>query len=475
MKDITEKRISEETVFDNKKKLSQLNLFEEQANNIRPIHYLGSKLRLLETISEVIDSVDASNGTVCDLFAGSGTVANYLAEHRKVITVDIQEYSRVLCSALLMPQKADFSIKSFIVDIKKSVNREKLLECFEEIIQYEKNCIQYANKGNIEPLCELLDEGSIIAFEEDGGNDKQNKQSELNKILKNTLKKLDEYSMRNRPQAMTTRYFGGQYFSYKQAVDIDSILELVFNIEKKYRDTYLAALISSVSDIVNTVGKQFAQPLKSRNSDGTPKKSIIKVVNRDRDIDVFKCYEKWLGIYLNNPNTKYNHKVYKADYIEALEKLGEDVKVVYADPPYTRYHYSRYYHVLETICLRDNPPLTMKTVKGQKRISRGLYREDRHQSPFSIKTQAYTAFENMFEKVSKIGAALILSYSPFDEAKENTPRMLTISQIEELATKYYSNVKITSVGEFAHSKLNKNERNFEVECDAEILIICQKN
>ena len=28
---------------------------------------------------------------------------------------------------------------------------------------------------------------------------------------------------------------------------------------------------------------------------------------------------------------------------------------VYADPPYTRDHYSRFYHVLETLALRDDP------------------------------------------------------------------------------------------------------------------------
>src|SRR3974390_731278 len=69
----------------------------------RPIHYLGSKLRIVHLVQEVLDEIDPLRGPVCDLFAGSGTVARGLSRSRKVISVDIQEYSRVLCSALLNP------------------------------------------------------------------------------------------------------------------------------------------------------------------------------------------------------------------------------------------------------------------------------------------------------------------------------------------------------------------------------------
>lgn len=72
-----------------------------EAAVFRPIHYLGSKLRLASTIADALDGADATRGTVLDLFAGSGTTALALAGHRRVIASDIQEYSRVICSALL--------------------------------------------------------------------------------------------------------------------------------------------------------------------------------------------------------------------------------------------------------------------------------------------------------------------------------------------------------------------------------------
>ncbi|WP_194190677.1 DNA adenine methylase [Clostridium chrysemydis] len=449
----------------------QLNLFQS-ANNatIRPIHYLGSKLRLLKTISEVIDEVDDTSGVVCDLFSGSGTVAKYLSAYRPVISVDIQEYSRVLCSALLNPNESKYSVSEFVEMCKNSNHSKLLKKCFIKLEQYEEKCIKEGACGNLEPICDLLDNGSIITYEKGYREDIS---YQLSNTIEECIKNICELKLNDRAQVLVTRYFGGLYFSYKQAVEIDCILEQVFNLEPKYRDTYLAALLSTASDVVNTVGKQFAQPIKARNSDGSPKKNILKRLQKDRIIDVFECYEKWLNIYLSQEKSNKNHKIIKGDYADVLETLDDTVKVVYADPPYTRYHYSRYYHVLETICLRDNPEVSMNKAHGISRVSRGVYRKQRHQSPFSIKSESYNAFDVMFQKVSRINATLILSYSPFDETKESTPRVLTISQIEEIAKKYYTSVEIVSVGEFSHSKLNHNDKNFEINYNAEILIVCK--
>ena len=79
------------------------NIDEEFAGSttFRPIHYIGSKLRLLDSITSTLAEVTNSDYPVCDLFAGSGTVAMALAEKKSVVAVDIQEYSRTICAALL--------------------------------------------------------------------------------------------------------------------------------------------------------------------------------------------------------------------------------------------------------------------------------------------------------------------------------------------------------------------------------------
>src|SRR5439155_2129466 len=46
----------------------------------RPIHYLGSKLRMANKIREMVAGTDPLGGPVCDLFAGSGTASLALAQ-----------------------------------------------------------------------------------------------------------------------------------------------------------------------------------------------------------------------------------------------------------------------------------------------------------------------------------------------------------------------------------------------------------
>ncbi len=91
----------------------------------------------------------------------------------------------------------------------------------------------------------------------------------------------------------------------------------------------------------------------------------------------------------------------KADYKEALINLSDDVRVVYADPPYTRDHYSRFYHGLETLSLRDFPTISKTKIGGRERLSRGLYREQREQSDFCIRSKAPKAFEELLNLLPK--------------------------------------------------------------------------
>lgn len=457
----------------NGKQLSFLSddVSDESNKNLRPIHYLGSKLRILDFIKNTIDILDPTKGRVCDLFAGSGTVSRYLSLDRPITSIDIQEYSRVICSALLNPIcKEKICSEAFVKECIDSDHYNKLKWSLEVMINYEQKCISSATDGNLMPLCELLENGSIIRYEEGYLKDISN---DLAEALKETYLRLSKYGLINNENAQIVRLFGGVYFSYYQSIQLDTILELIYKQNVENKDTLMAAVLSTASDIVNTVGKQFAQPLKAFNKDGTPKKSILNIVNRDRFIDVFSNFEKWLAIYINQEKNNYEHKVYKMDFSDALDRLENDVKVVYADPPYTRYHYSRYYHVLETICLRDNPNITRTINNGVEDISRGIYRKERHQSPFSIKTKAKNAFETMILKVRNLNASLIISYSPFDENKKEAPRLLTIDEIVELAKKYFDNVEIKSVGSFSHSKLNSSDKNSDISYDAEILIVCK--
>ena len=438
---------------------------------LRPIHYLGSKLRCVDFIRNVIDSLDPTGGYVCDLFAGSGTVSKFLSHTRPVISVDVQEHSRVLCSALLNPPSPEADQYDNFGDLCKNSQRlESLSWAVEPLVKYENDCINRAFESNPLPLCELLENGSIIRFEQ--GFQKECS-SHLSQTLRTVVARLAKLSFMDGPEALITRYYGGLYFSYKQAFQLDVLLDSISKSSKEIRNVLLAATLSTASDIVNTVGKQFAQPIRPRKSDGTPKKNIAQRVYRDRRIDVFSTFNKWLKRYLMQPATEYAHRVFRMDYLDALDIIDDDVRVVYADPPYTRDHYSRFYHVLETISLRDDPGISTTFINGKTGLSRGLYRQNRHQSPFCIKSKVVSAFETMFKKVRALESSLVVSYSPFATDKKARPRLLTIEQLEELAKKYYAKVEVTSIGSFSHSKLNSSDKNFDVSYNAELVMVCE--
>ncbi|THV56358.1 DNA adenine methylase [Chryseobacterium candidae] len=436
----------------------------------RPIHYLGSKLRILDFIEDTINNIDLERGRVCDLFSGSGSVSFKLSRTRPVTSVDIQEYSTIICSALLNPIKMD---QKFIDEfLQKSLNSKHsigLINSLESLISYEKECISNAlNHKKVEKLCEILEDGSLISFEI---LKKDNLNSKLSKLLRSTLtefkkKKILDY------QTLAIRYFGGIYFSYEQALQIDILLEQIEDSPKKYKNMLLAALISTASDCVNTVGKQFAQPIRPRKANGDIKPSLGKSVNKDRSLNVFDVFGKWVQKYNSITDKDFKNDILKMDFSIALDNLTNDTTVVYADPPYTREHYSRFYHVLETLALRDTPKISTMVLGGETLLSRGLYREDRHQSPFCIRSTAPEAFELMFSKISSKGVKLVLSYSPYDESKGSHPRVITMNKLINIANKYYSNVEVLSPGTFVHSKLTNSEKHLEASEFAEVLIVC---
>jgi len=441
-------------------------------NRFRPIHYLGSKLRILDFIEKAIDDVTSCPNRVCDLFSGSGTVSRHLGFKRPVTAVDIQEYSRVLCSAVLKTPILNVSGDEFTKRVETSETYKTMIEVFSPILEYEASATESAKSGKIDQLYRVIEEGSLFVAVE---NPKTG--SPLSIALKKTLANLNESNLSTSKKTMVTKYYGGLYFSYKQAVWIDATLECIFSgtsNESPLRDALLAATIGAISDIVNTVGKQYAQPMRVYNSDGSHKKNLLRKILADRSLSFKSSLITWMDAYIKLLPTPFgNHEVLRMDYCDALKSLhNKDVSVVYADPPYTRYHYSRYYHVLETICLRDMPRIST-TFPNDKQLSRALYRVDRHQSPFCIKSRAGEAFKALFAGVSELNVPLVLSYSPFAEKSNSTPRMQTINQLVELAKKHYCTVDVLSSGYFMHSKLNSTDRNFQALNEAEMLIICQ--
>jgi adenine-specific DNA-methyltransferase len=437
----------------------------------RPIQYLGSKQRLVETIDSVIDEVAPGHVRVGDLFAGSGVVSASLGRKRSVTAVDVQVYSEVLSTALLQGRAEHFSRLTdpeFATRIDEIANR--ISKLFAPLIDLEEEAKAAAFAGNPALLVELVEAGSLAVNAQRASASVSPRLARSLQIASEKLNK-SEFSAAD---LTATRYFGGPYFSYQQAIALDAVFIAARGQPGAplLREA-LAVLLSVASEIVNTVGKQFAQPMKLKKADGTVPPLLLQRTLRDRSLNVATVFKDWAARWMRAAMIgSYKHQIVRGDVLDFVNS-DRSCRVWYADPPYTIDHYSRFYHVLETLSLRDSPKLDEMNKRGESTVMRGVYRVGRYQSPFCIPSQAPVAFDRLFSATASSGAPLILSYSPFDEKEGHRPRLLTLKEMIETAKRHYQRVTVMEITEHSHRKLNTKSLNTSIRSDAERLIICE--
>ena len=458
--------------------MAQLSLWDdaegpgERIPIFRPIHYLGSKLRIVDEIRWAVDELDPHGTSACDLFAGSGTVSLALGKERQLVSADIQEYSRVLCSALLLPSVPPSSIVEGLIAETSGGELATLLRwCFQPLSEHEDACLRSAARGHPEALCDLVESGSQRLYAL--GDTSVQVGGALDAALTSVSTRLKEAGLQDSPETVLSRHYGGVYFSYEQAVTLDAAVTAISGLPDEYHDTLLASIVSVASETVNTVGKHFAQPIRPRTKNGNAKVHLVRQIERDRTHDISTSLPTWIERYSSLDASERGHRVVRADYRDVLSSL-DDVGVVYADPPYTRDHYSRFYHVLETICLRDDPGVSRVTLGGEERPSRGIYRRNRHQSPFCIASQVEGAFRGLFAGVVDSASSLVLSYSPSPAKPGARQRVMTLDTLVSLADRYFGSVESRVLEDFSHSKLNSAKLNAGVSYGAEVLLLCRR-
>lgn len=434
----------------------------------RPIHYLGSKLRFVDQIVDVLSDMNI-DGPVCDLFSGSGTVSIALSQRFAVAAVDIQEYARVLASAVLGRDGhrfPDLRTSDLAVRLQKELDH-----ALGPILAFEKCALDDAQLENFELLSEIVEIGNLAS----GDDTLFGVRPELQAAVRNTRAALRRLPVRTAFAVSFIESFGGLYFSFGQAVYLAALVTAAHSVSRReLRDAALAPLLSCASELTNTVGKHFAQPIRIRDSFGRIKPHMLARVARDRSKCAATAYSATLKRFSLLPEPLHRGTAHRVDYAAFLSETQTAFGAVYADPPYTRDHYSRYYHVLETMALGDVPEISKTKIRSAgARLSRGMYRLDRHQSPFSIISQAPAAFETLISGVAARRTPLLISYSPFEVHKRDRPRAVSVEQIVDIALRTYSDVDIIAIAGVAHSKLNKRSTNADVKPEAELLIRCR--
>ncbi len=295
-------------------------------------------------LSDVLDRELNSAMRFVDLFAGSGAVSLHVARNSNIpiCAIDTQDYSAALINAVVRRKRA-FDYKP---TFNAWVRRAKL-----KISKY-----RVPNPKKIT-------------------------------IVK--IKRLRAWCGK-RPNAIT-RAYGGYYFSPKQATWFDALRSTLPSKEPA-KSIALAALINAASRCAASPGHT-AQPFRPTR---TAKKYLLEAWSRD----VIKCTEKaFQSIATDSAQRKGVAQVNDANKIAARLKPGD---LAFIDPPYSGVHYSRFYHVLETIARGSCGDVT-----GAGRYPPAA---ERPWSRFSVQTESRKALDELLKLASLRRAKTIVTF-----------------------------------------------------------------
>jgi len=344
------------------------------------IKYMGSKKPIIDFVVRNILEIHDKTKPLCDLFSGSCSVSAALRRKYDFISNDVQEYSKIIAL-------------TYFSDLSKCDVNETL----EEILYNTK--VHVENFKNKYP--ELWIDYSTI--------------KDLNTFYftEEMQRALLQDSFEDLDYNLFVKYYSGTYWSFEQCAWIDGLRKTAERyINSPLYNAILSSIMYAMSYTTQSTG-HFAQ-----YRDGTSDEAMFNILfyKQKNLFDLFKKkFVELLGSLNNSIKTVVATTL---DYKQCLKEMPSAI-TVYADPPYAPVHYSRFYHALETLVKYDYPEIEFK----------GRYRKDRHQSPFSQKSNATRAFSELFEGIVAKKSQMVLSYS--------NAGVLDIDSIFALAQKYF--------------------------------------
>jgi adenine-specific DNA-methyltransferase len=410
--------------------------------------YMGSKRELLQSINSIIKKHYKSDKAILDLFAGTCGVGMSFRNNYPIYSNDIQLYSKII---------ADGTINIPPITITREEIKHLLWVHYQENFNYVSK--QYNNYlNNSKNFCALSkwsqeDLAEYLVFIKTLPNpslDTIHNNPEASWIQ--TLYRAHSIKGDAFPYVQTLYLFGEMYFSIEQCIAIDSLKYSIDKIKNNFPELgnlLLVALIHAFSYISAGTG-HFAQ-FRDLNS-LTSVQDVFLYRNRTLwDYFLRKAEEL---VEASKINVHYQKsKSFTLDYVALLDNsdVMSKVGLVYADPPYSFVHYSRFYHAIEDLCRYDYPEVEHK----------GRYRKDRHQSPFCIKSKTRKAFESLISRTKALNIPLLISYS-------NTG-MIQLQEIQDIATDQKYNVNVFEI-KHKHSTMGRQkDKNRDV---TEALIFC---
>lgn len=357
--------------------------------------FMGSKRRMLTNgLGEVLSRQAEKGSRFVDLFAGSGAVACHVAERYRmpVLANDLQLFTSSLVSAVTSRTAplADTWIDAWISGV--------YAKCESDAIFAQAQSLQ-----------------------------DQIGQTQLEEIASKSQALLSGY-----PPGFANAY-GGHYFSAVQAILLEQ-LRANLPSSKEESAVALAALIQTASHCSASPGHT-AQPF---SPSGKAARFVMDAWNKDVvSVVTRKCAE------LAERHALVLGQVTQCDANLLVSELTTE-DIVFIDPPYSDVHYSRFYHVLETLA------------KGGAVEVSGVGRypppAERPKSDFSMRSQANKAMLNLFQSVAKSGARAVVTF-PAGSASNG----VSGARLQELASEYFLVEECKVEGHF--STLGGNHKN----------------
>jgi len=376
--------------------------------------YMGSKKAILPFVVEELTRLTEPGDIIVDLMAGTHTIGYAMKNRCRMVANDIQRYSMVIGQTLLNYEpkpRFEGDIKSALRRLFLS-NARHLEGLFDNALKLERSMLstETARKPSWSNYAEFCESYPYISRETVATGWPEEFQilfSQHRLEAYRTLNKLEPYNL-------FSLYFANAYVGVRQALEIDSLRYAIDKICDEWvmerpelgYDSFLlrCLLMSALISVVNRVnpgpGHWAAFPrISQRNKDWIVSQRRLEVY----DIFIQKVTEIELAL-AKNPSSHGPHIVCTEDYVAFMREVHEYIrqaKVVYLDPPYSQGHYSRFYHVLETLTKYDYPEVAFT----------GRYRKDRHQSPFAQKENVPKAIGHICEVARDAKTLLVISYS----------------------------------------------------------------
>ena len=375
--------------------------------------YMGTKKALAGQIGTLCDGF--APGPFMDLFSGISAVGVSIAPKRQIWCNDAQVFSRTLTEALYLSREDG-----------PRVNHVRRAVCT-------------LGNQNLSTLGRLVTDEVEDELDTLWSRD-ADRQVALQAVQIEATRNRRAFWEGAHSHCLFTTLYAGSYLGLVQALQVDAIrfgtdeakrLGLITDEEHRWA---LLAMCRAVAATSNSTG-HFAQYLTASET------NVRRVADKRR-----RCvWTFWLDAFaemkpIGTAAWRAFNRIFHGDAVKVLEDMRTDSvrpAIVYADPPYTDDQYSRFYHLLETVLLYDYP-----TTGGK-----GLYREGRFRSSFSLSKQVDQSFEQMIANAAKVGANLMISY-PSNGLLPNS-----LERIPALMANYFERVDNPIVIPHQHSTL----------------------